>query len=49
MGIYKFYKSIYIGECKLEDEEIEEIIEEISMEYLGRSYDLLKRNCNHFS
>ncbi|KAI9849526.1 MAG: hypothetical protein M1837_004146 [Sclerophora amabilis] len=31
------------------EEELETIIKEVSSEYLGQSYNLLKKNCNHFT
>ncbi|KAG1353597.1 hypothetical protein G6F62_002411 [Rhizopus arrhizus] len=44
-----FKRSIHMGYTKLSQEEIDKVIKEISNEYIGPSYSLLTRNCNHFS
>ncbi|KAG0736043.1 hypothetical protein G6F22_011328 [Rhizopus arrhizus] len=38
-----------MGYSKLSQKEIEKVISELSDEYMGTSYNLLTRNCNHFS
>ena len=38
-----------MGETKLSVFEIEDVIEEIKIEYIGCSYDVFNKNCNHFS
>ncbi|KAL4442582.1 hypothetical protein ABPG74_006984 [Tetrahymena malaccensis] len=49
MGIYRFNRSIFLGMCDLTSEQIEEIISDLEIDYIGRSYDIFKKNCNHFS
>jgi hypothetical protein len=44
-----FRESIYIGVCELGIEKIFEVLEELKLEYVGCTYDLLNKNCNHFS
>lgn len=40
---------IPMGHCTKTYKEIEEIIEELKIEYIGCQYDLIKHNCNHFT
>ncbi|KAG1048204.1 hypothetical protein G6F43_009386 [Rhizopus delemar] len=44
-----YKQSIHMGYSKLSQKEIEKVISELSDEYMGTSYNLLTRNCNHFS
>lgn len=44
-----FRDSIVVGKTRKTRAEIEEIIERISEEFSGNSYNLITRNCNHFS
>jgi hypothetical protein len=38
-----------MGTLNLSDNEFQELLVNISEEYLGPSYNLITRNCNHFS
>lgn len=40
---------ISMGLCKKSYHEMDAIIEELKMKYIGCQYDLIKHNCNHFS
>lgn len=42
-------ESIHIGSTNLPSEEIEILIKELSHKYQGTSYNMIHRNCNHFS
>ena len=44
-----FRESIKITTITKSETEIEEIVDRISAEFTGISYDMLTRNCNHFS
>ncbi|CAG8449946.1 3263_t:CDS:10 [Ambispora leptoticha] len=44
-----FKESIKMGYTELEKEEVILIIKELSEEFRGNTYNLLTRNCNHFS
>ncbi|KAI8069292.1 PPPDE putative peptidase domain-containing protein [Gongronella butleri] len=44
-----FKQSISIGHTRLSDEQIQQVIHDISKEYVGPTYNLLTRNCNHFT
>ncbi|CAI2174694.1 5569_t:CDS:2 [Funneliformis geosporum] len=44
-----FKESIAMGYTTLDKEEIKNVIDELSAEWRGNSYNLLTRNCNHFS
>ncbi|KAI8078952.1 PPPDE putative peptidase domain-containing protein [Gilbertella persicaria] len=44
-----FKQSIHMGYTNLTQREIEQVLQDISKEYMGTSYKLLTRNCNHFS
>jgi deubiquitinase DESI2 len=44
-----FRESIRIATITKSETEIERIIDRISAEFTGNSYDLFTRNCNHFS
>ncbi|RHZ78609.1 hypothetical protein Glove_158g110 [Diversispora epigaea] len=45
----RFKESFLIGYTSMDKEEIKNVIDELSMEWRGNSYNLLSRNCNHFS
>lgn len=49
MGVFKFKYSILLGEAKLSASEIDEILDELEIDFVGKSYDIFKKNCNHFS
>lgn len=38
-----------MGDCTLPYDEIEEIIDEMKIDYIGSSYNLINKNCNHFT
>ncbi|CAG8560099.1 15052_t:CDS:10 [Acaulospora morrowiae] len=44
-----FKESYLMGYTSKDKEEIKSIIDELSNEWSGNSYNLLTRNCNHFS
>ncbi|KAL4471527.1 hypothetical protein ABPG74_008420 [Tetrahymena malaccensis] len=44
-----FRDSIYLGECNLSYNQVNSILEELKRDFVGNSYDVLTRNCNHFS
>ncbi|CAO3617206.1 unnamed protein product [Cunninghamella blakesleeana] len=44
-----FKQSISIGYTQLTNDQIHKVIQDISKEYVGTSYNLLTRNCNHFT
>jgi len=44
-----FRKSILVGHTSMSPSEIMEVLQNISEEYPGVSYNLLQRNCNHFT
>ncbi|KAL9231514.1 hypothetical protein vseg_006736 [Gypsophila vaccaria] len=45
---FTFRKSILIGRTDLGTKEVRTLIEKLSTEYLGNSYHLITKNCNHF-
>lgn len=46
---YRFRESIYMGKCTMDQAEIAEVISDLMIDYIGTSYDIFKRNCNHFA
>ncbi|KAH8551520.1 DUF862-domain-containing protein [Umbelopsis sp. PMI_123] len=44
-----FKQSINMGYVDLDEDKIAEIIQTLSGEYAGNTYNLLNRNCNHFT
>ncbi|CAO3619793.1 unnamed protein product [Mucor fragilis] len=44
-----FKQSINMGYTNLSQQQVDKVLKEISKEYVGTSYKLLTRNCNHFS
>ncbi|KAG9299576.1 hypothetical protein G9A89_020747 [Geosiphon pyriformis] len=44
-----FKETITMGFAELDKDQIKDIIQELSEEYRGNTYNLLTRNCNHFS
>jgi hypothetical protein len=44
-----FRESIKLGTIKMTSDEFEGFIQTISNEFIGSSYNLLTKNCNHFS
>lgn len=49
LGGASFIKSVYLGHSWLSLEEIADIILQASTKWIGRDYDLLRHNCNHFT
>eukprot|EP01017_Pseudomicrothorax_dubius_P027393 TRINITY_DN3149_c0_g1_i1.p1 TRINITY_DN3149_c0_g1~~TRINITY_DN3149_c0_g1_i1.p1 ORF type:complete len:232 (+),score=24.85 TRINITY_DN3149_c0_g1_i1:90-785(+) len=45
----RFRQSIFMGVCDKRIGEILDVIEEVKLEFIGCSYDVLTKNCNHFS
>ena len=45
----RFKTSIYLGTSILPIDEVLTAIEELKIEYAGFTYDILNKNCNHFS
>lgn len=46
--MYTYRESISLGRTELTRLQVEAIVEDLSQEWPGDSYDLLSRNCNHF-
>lgn len=46
--MYTYRESITLGQTSRSGYEVETILRELRREWLGHSYDLLARNCNHF-
>lgn len=46
-GTYEY--SIFMGKCHFDSQELQSTIRSFEHQYPGSSYDLVKRNCNHFS
>ncbi|ORZ14716.1 PPPDE putative peptidase domain-domain-containing protein [Absidia repens] len=44
-----FKQSISVGYTNLTNDQIHKLIQDISKDYVGTSYNLLTRNCNHFT
>ncbi|KAL0096508.1 PPPDE putative peptidase domain-containing protein, partial [Phycomyces blakesleeanus] len=44
-----FKQSIHMGCTELSDEAIGQVLKDLSKEFIGTSYNLLTRNCNHFT
>ncbi|KAI9363580.1 PPPDE putative peptidase domain-containing protein [Pilaira anomala] len=44
-----FKQSIHMGYTDLSKKQVDKVLQDISKEYIGTSYNLLTRNCNHFS
>jgi hypothetical protein len=44
-----FFKSIHLGSTSLTPAEVRAVIDELSEDFQGLSYNVVKRNCNHFS
>ena len=38
-----------MGDLKISPEKLNEIITDLETEYFGVTYDVFKKNCNHFS
>jgi len=46
---HDYYQSLPLGDVKLTRGKVEEILNELKEEWQGEDYDLLKKNCCHFS
>ncbi|KAI9143348.1 PPPDE putative peptidase domain-containing protein [Paraphysoderma sedebokerense] len=44
-----FRKSVFVGNATVSETEVHQILRAMSLEYTGKSYNLLTRNCNHFT
>merc|ERR1719506_1036741 len=47
--MHTYSQSVYLGDCKLEPYEVEEILRDMLPDWEGRTYDLLHKNCCSFS
>ncbi|KAL8171096.1 hypothetical protein V2J09_022900 [Rumex salicifolius] len=45
---FTFRKSILVGRTDLGPKEVRSLMEKLSKEYLGNTYHLISKNCNHF-
>ncbi|KAF9613828.1 hypothetical protein IFM89_012360 [Coptis chinensis] len=45
---FKFRKSIMIGKTDLGSKDIRAFMEKLAQEYVGNTYNLITKNCNHF-
>lgn len=45
----QFRQSIKIGETSLTKRQVEMLIMEMGSQYAGKSYNIISRNCNHFT
>ncbi|XP_057525147.1 deSI-like protein At4g17486 [Amaranthus tricolor] len=45
---FTYRKSILIGRTDLDAKEVHTLIEKLSKEYFGNTYNLISKNCNHF-
>ncbi|KAL0230079.1 hypothetical protein PCE1_003641 [Barthelona sp. PCE] len=48
-GLVTFNRSIYLGRTELSKLNVLEMVSALGKSWLGNSYHLLDRNCNHFS
>lgn len=46
---HHFRQTVPLKKTQLAEDEIDDIISRLKQEYLGRDYDLLRRNCCHFA
>lgn len=46
---HKYRETIQMGETSMSPDEVGYLIDDLSASWLGNSYDLLRRNCCHFS
>ncbi|KAF8780176.1 hypothetical protein HU200_001839 [Digitaria exilis] len=47
--MYRYRESIVLGVTSFSEPEVNQILTELSFDWCGFSYDLLSRNCNHFT
>jgi hypothetical protein len=48
-AFHRYRESIVMGETTFESDEVAEIVRELQKEWIGIDYDLLSRNCCHFT
>ncbi|KAL4292179.1 deSI-like protein At4g17486 [Arachis stenosperma] len=46
---FKFRKRVMIGKTGMGESEVKAVMEELGGEYRGNAYNLISKNCNHFS
>jgi len=46
---WTFYQSVEVAALRASKQEVERIVQELRTDFSGGSYDLVSRNCNHFS
>eukprot|EP00419_Tripos_fusus_P001381 CAMPEP_0172671312 /NCGR_PEP_ID=MMETSP1074-20121228/10836_1 /TAXON_ID=2916 /ORGANISM="Ceratium fusus, Strain PA161109" /LENGTH=403 /DNA_ID=CAMNT_0013488337 /DNA_START=30 /DNA_END=1238 /DNA_ORIENTATION=+ len=46
---HRFRESLHMGQTPLSDEQVRDLLDKMHGEWLGADYDLLSRNCCHFS
>jgi len=46
---HRFRESLHMGQTTLSDEQVRDLLKQLHGEWLGADYDLLSRNCCHFS
>lgn len=44
-----FRETLFLGECTLTSQQVRNAMEDLKRDYPGNGYDVLARNCNHFS
>ena len=47
--MHTYRESIYLGDCGLKIEEVQKILDEMKPEWMGPTYNLLRKNCCSFS
>eukprot|EP00658_Telonema_sp_P-2_P047997 TRINITY_DN36531_c0_g2_i1.p1 TRINITY_DN36531_c0_g2~~TRINITY_DN36531_c0_g2_i1.p1 ORF type:complete len:303 (-),score=49.23 TRINITY_DN36531_c0_g2_i1:105-1013(-) len=48
-GGFDYHKTIDLGETSLSEQEVEELVHRLEPAWIGNEYDIVARNCNHFS
>lgn len=48
-GSWVFYQTVEVAPLQKSKPEVEKIVQELRLEFSAGSYDLVSRNCNHFS
>lgn len=46
---FKLRQTVFMGNSTIDEDEISEILSDLMIDYIGKSYDIFKRNCNHFT
>ena len=47
--MHTYRESIYLGDCRKSERQVHDIIEKMKPEWMGPTYDLLRKNCCYFS